>query len=86
VSSPENSASARAFFSAFSSNVRPSSITRGESSKSVSDTICNGANDDGSGTVSVIELASALATLKERPKRNRSGDHCCIAPAKLCAV
>lgn len=34
------------------------------------DTICNGANDDGSGTVSVIELASALATLKERPKRS----------------
>ena len=33
------------------------------------DTICNGANDDGSGTVSVIELASALATLKQRPKR-----------------
>jgi hypothetical protein len=34
------------------------------------DTICNGANDDGSGTVSVIELASALSTLKERPKRS----------------
>jgi Zn-dependent M28 family amino/carboxypeptidase len=34
------------------------------------DAICNGANDDGSGTVSVIELASALATLKERPKRS----------------
>lgn len=33
------------------------------------DTICNGANDDGSGTVSVIELASALSTLKQRPKR-----------------
>ena len=34
------------------------------------DRIFNGANDDGSGTVSVIELASALATLKERPKRS----------------
>ncbi|HKS42118.1 MAG TPA: M28 family peptidase [Blastocatellia bacterium] len=34
------------------------------------DNIFNGANDDGSGTVSVIELASALATLKERPKRS----------------
>lgn len=34
------------------------------------DAIYNGANDDGSGTVSVIELASALATLKERPKRS----------------
>jgi peptidase M28-like protein len=34
------------------------------------DNIFNGANDDGSGAVSVIELASALATLKERPKRS----------------
>ena len=34
------------------------------------DRIFNGANDDGSGTVSVIELASALATLRERPKRS----------------
>jgi Zn-dependent M28 family amino/carboxypeptidase len=31
--------------------------------------IYNGANDDGSGTVSVIEIASALATLSPRPKR-----------------
>lgn len=34
------------------------------------DNIYNGANDDGSGTVSVIELAAALATLKQRPKRS----------------
>ena len=34
------------------------------------DRISNGANDDGSGTVSVIELASALSKLKERPKRS----------------
>ena len=34
------------------------------------DRIYNGANDDGSGTVSVIELASALATLKTHPKRS----------------
>jgi hypothetical protein len=34
------------------------------------DPIFNGANDDGSGTVSVIELASALATLQPRPKRS----------------
>ncbi|HEY8460553.1 MAG TPA: M20/M25/M40 family metallo-hydrolase [Blastocatellia bacterium] len=34
------------------------------------DRINNGANDDGSGTVSVIELASALASLKKRPKRS----------------
>lgn len=34
------------------------------------DNIFNGANDDGSGTVSVIEIASALATLKVRPKRS----------------
>ena len=34
------------------------------------DKIFNGANDDGSGTVSVIEIASALAALKQRPKRS----------------
>lgn len=34
------------------------------------DRIFNGANDDGSGAVSVIEIASALAALKERPKRS----------------
>lgn len=32
--------------------------------------IFNGANDDGSGTVSVIEIASALAAQKERPRRS----------------
>jgi Zn-dependent M28 family amino/carboxypeptidase len=34
------------------------------------DNIYNGANDDGSGTVSVIEIARALATLNPRPKRS----------------
>jgi hypothetical protein len=34
------------------------------------DKIFNGANDDGSGTVSVIEIASALSKLKQRPKRS----------------
>ncbi len=34
------------------------------------DAIYNGANDDGSGTVSVVELANALGSLKERPKRS----------------
>ena len=34
------------------------------------DRIYNGANDDGSGTVSVIEIASALAGAPERPKRS----------------
>jgi hypothetical protein len=34
------------------------------------DRIYNGANDDGSGTVSVIELANALATMNPRPKRS----------------
>jgi Zn-dependent M28 family amino/carboxypeptidase len=34
------------------------------------DNIFNGANDDGSGTVSVIELASALASLRQRPRRS----------------
>jgi Zn-dependent M28 family amino/carboxypeptidase len=34
------------------------------------DRIYNGANDDGSGTVSVIEVARALASLKQRPRRS----------------
>jgi Zn-dependent M28 family amino/carboxypeptidase len=34
------------------------------------DEIYNGANDDGSGTVSVIALAKAFANLRERPKRS----------------
>lgn len=34
------------------------------------DCIFNGANDDGSGTVSVIELARALAGLQPRPRRS----------------
>jgi len=34
------------------------------------DRIYNGANDDGSGTVSVIEIASALGTIQPRPKRS----------------
>ncbi|HVO97280.1 MAG TPA: M28 family peptidase [Bryobacteraceae bacterium] len=34
------------------------------------DKIFNGANDDGSGTVSVMEIAGALGALKERPKRS----------------
>ena len=34
------------------------------------DCIYNGANDDGSGTVGVIELASALSKLNPRPKRS----------------
>ena len=34
------------------------------------DNIYNGANDDGSGTVSVIEVASALAAMKQHPKRS----------------
>jgi Zn-dependent M28 family amino/carboxypeptidase len=34
------------------------------------DNIYNGANDDGSGTVGVIELAEALSKMKNRPKRS----------------
>ncbi|HMG73734.1 MAG TPA: M28 family peptidase, partial [Pyrinomonadaceae bacterium] len=34
------------------------------------DKIFNGANDDGSGTVSVIEIATALSRLKPRPRRS----------------
>jgi len=42
----------------------------GMNSEGSGDHIFNGANDDGSGTVSVIELASALAALQPRPKRS----------------
>jgi Zn-dependent M28 family amino/carboxypeptidase len=35
-----------------------------------SDRIYNGADDDGSGVVSVIELANALSTLQPRPRRS----------------
>jgi len=38
--------------------------------KDASDRIYNGANDDGSGTVSVIEIARALARLNPRPRRS----------------
>ena len=38
--------------------------------KPTSDRIYNGANDDGSGTVSVIEIARALARLRPHPKRS----------------
>src|SRR5207248_6028304 len=34
------------------------------------DSICNGADDDGSGTVAVMELAQAFTTARERPKRS----------------
>jgi hypothetical protein len=40
------------------------------SENSGDDKIFNGANDDGSGTVSVIEIASALAALKVHPRRS----------------
>ncbi|MBC7929374.1 MAG: M28 family peptidase, partial [Rubrivivax sp.] len=36
----------------------------------VADCIYNGANDDGSGTVGVVEIAQALAKLNPRPKRS----------------
>ncbi len=41
----------------------------GMSAEGQGDRIYNGANDDGSGTVSVIEIAAALATMNPRPKR-----------------
>jgi Zn-dependent M28 family amino/carboxypeptidase len=34
------------------------------------DSICNGADDDASGTVAVLELAEAFATAPDRPKRS----------------
>jgi Zn-dependent M28 family amino/carboxypeptidase len=41
-----------------------------EKSGAAGDTIYNGANDDGSGTVSVIALAEAFSRLKVKPKRS----------------
>jgi hypothetical protein len=38
--------------------------------KDATDRIYNGANDDGSGTVSVIEIARAIARVKPRPRRS----------------
>jgi hypothetical protein len=34
------------------------------------DSICNGADDDGSGTAAVVEIAEAFASLNPRPKRS----------------
>jgi len=42
----------------------------GELASGSGDRIFNGANDDGSGTVSVVELARALSTLKQHPRRS----------------
>jgi hypothetical protein len=42
----------------------------GEKPNGPGDRIYNGANDDGSGTVSVIEIARALSTLKQHPRRS----------------
>jgi Zn-dependent M28 family amino/carboxypeptidase len=42
----------------------------GEKPDGPGDRIYNGANDDGSGTVSVIEIARALSSLKQRPRRS----------------
>ena len=39
------------------------------------DRIYNGANDDGSGTVSVIEIASALARLRPPPEAKHRVRH-----------
>jgi Zn-dependent M28 family amino/carboxypeptidase len=42
----------------------------GEKPEGPGDRIYNGANDDGSGTVSTIEIARALSSLKQRPRRS----------------
>jgi Zn-dependent M28 family amino/carboxypeptidase len=43
---------------------------RGRCRAQGTDSICNGADDDASGTASVIELAEAFARLTPRPKRS----------------
>lgn len=42
----------------------------GVSSEATGDSINNGADDDGSGTVTIIELAQAFAALETRPRRS----------------
>ena len=42
----------------------------GQGARPGPDRVWNSANDNGSGTVSVIEIAAALASLKERPRRS----------------
>ena len=44
-------------------------LTKDKSAKN-GDEIFNGANDDGSGTVSVIEIATAFAKMPQRPRRS----------------
>jgi hypothetical protein len=41
-----------------------------EKPKDLSDKVYNGANDDGSGTVSVVALAQAFSHLKQKPRRS----------------
>ena len=56
-------------YSAHMDHIGTASGDQGCSAKGA-DTICNGADDDGSGTVSVLELAEAFATLPVKPKRS----------------
>jgi Zn-dependent M28 family amino/carboxypeptidase len=44
-------------------------VGSGQCSASGADSICNGADDDASGTIGVVELAQAFATLTPRPRR-----------------
>jgi hypothetical protein len=57
------------FFTAHMDHIGVSSMDEGCAAKG-GDSICNGADDDGSGTVAVLELAHAFTTSPVRPKRS----------------
>jgi hypothetical protein len=50
--------------------IRDDSANSGSAARPAGDRIFNGANDDGSGTVSVMEIASAVAALPKHPARS----------------
>jgi len=45
-------------------------VASGRCTAAGADSICNGANDDASGTIGVVELAQAFAALSPRPRRS----------------
>ena len=57
-------------FSAHMDHVGTAGQPGSQCSPAANDRICNGADDDGSGTVGVVELAEAFSSLEHRPKRS----------------
>ncbi len=59
-----------ATYVAFSAHMDHIGVAGGQCEAMGADSICNGADDDGSGTVGVVELAEAFSQKKARPKRS----------------